>query len=618
MGSLLDLRGELPPKWECGLADRKGRTSHPRSHFISRLGLVIGLLFLLSACSGGAAREWLNAPDWSHGLPLQETRIGDPVAMTLDDDGGIYLLLVSAVNSQLAPKIVALNRQAEQVWEQTLPVALSQPDQPVILWDGQMLNLLWLSSNSLYQAQVDTAGNVVMEPHMLSGEEMVGDFDAAVAPNGQLTVWFAGPRRDAGLYALPIDNLIDEPVLVDADGVRPSLQYDFAGNLHASWAHYPSGYSDTTYFYAVYDGGVFEDGQETAVYRPQLKPTDIMTGPWLGMDNQQVYLAWNISVRTGPEAGKILTEYLTFPPGHPALLTGPQAIVVPGTADLDYVYEPEDGLAAGQRVLPIDVYPATTAVTDAALLTANQPPPEMAIAFDALIQYEFRKERGQIGILYLQNWQVNGYQLLSFTPNASVKPTLVSDADGHLYLTWMERADSGGFQVYFASTAPDLVEALSGITTGDLTRIARETIFGLLSGAVLSPILVALWTLLPMLMLYLTSILRRGQQEKRILVGTIISLSLAIAAYWVVKLATIPGIRSYVPFSAWIPGLPVWLQVPLQIGIPILATLTGIAAAWYFTYRRNSESILNFLFIFIAVDGLITMSIYGFQFYNVI
>ncbi len=579
---------------------------------------VVGLLFLLSACSNGAARWWLNAPDWSHGLPLQETRIGDPVALTLDDDGGVYLLVVTAVNSQLSPKIIALNRQGEQVWEQTLPIALSQPDQPVILWDGKALNLLWLSSSSLYQAQVDTAGNVVMEPRLLSGEEMVGDFDAAVAPNGRLTVWFAGARRDPGLYALPADNLTGEAVLVDADGIRPSLQYDNAGNLHGSWAHYPPGYGDTIYFYAMYEGGVFEAGRETAVYRSQPRPSDIMTGPRLGMDNQHVYLVWNTSVRTGPEAGKTLTQYLTFPPGHPALFSGPQAIIVPGTSDLDYAYEPDDGLAAGQRVLPIDVYPSTTAVTDAALLTTNQPAPEMAVAFDVLIQYEFRKERGQIGIMYLQNWQVNGYQLLSFTPNASVMPTIISDADGYLYLTWLERADSGGFQVYFASTAPDLVEALSGVTTGDLARISREAAFGLLSGAVLSPILVALWTLLPMLVLFITSILRRGQPGKRVFVGTIISLLLAIAVYWMVKLATIPSIRSYVPFSAWVPGIPVWLQAPLQIGVPIMTTLTGIAAAWYFTYRRKSDSILNFLFIFAAVDGLISMSIYGFQFYNVI
>ena len=121
-----------------------------------------------------------------------------------------------------------------------------------------------------------------------------------------------------------------------------------------------------------------------------------------------------------------------------------------------------------------------------------------------------------------------------------------------------------------------------------------------------------------MIVLYATSFLRRGQSGDGITIGTLVSMFLAGAVYWLVKLLTIPAIQTYVPFSAWVPGLPVWLQTPLQIGIPILTTLLGIFAAWYFTYRRNSESILNFLFIFAAVDGLLTMAVYGFQFYNVI
>ena len=121
-----------------------------------------------------------------------------------------------------------------------------------------------------------------------------------------------------------------------------------------------------------------------------------------------------------------------------------------------------------------------------------------------------------------------------------------------------------------------------------------------------------------MAVLFITAILRRGQPGKRVMAGTIISLLLATVVYWLVKLATVPGIRSYVPFSAWVPGIPVWLQAPLQIGIPILTTLIGIAVAWNVTYRRNSESILNFMLVFAAIDGLLTMAVYGFQFYNVI
>lgn len=323
-------------------------------------------------------------------------------------------------------------------------------------------------------------------------------------------------------------------------------------------------------------------------------------------------------MRTGPQAGKLLTNYIYFPPGQPEQVSAPQSVTVPAVAELDYGYTPEAGLMAGGRVLSIDGYPRTTAVTDAFLVTTSAPTPELAIAFDVIAQYEFRQERGQVGTLFLQNGAVNGYQLLSFTPDASVAPTLISDEAGQLYLTWLERGELGGFRIYFASTAPDMVQAMSDVTWGDVTRVSRETAFGLLSGAVLSPVLVALWLLLPMVVLYLTSILRRGQPGKRVMAGTIISILLAGAVYWAAKLITIPGIRSYVPFSAWVPGIPLWLQAPLQIGVPILTTLVGIVVAWYFTYRRDSESILNFLLVFAAVDGLLTMAVYGFQFYNVI
>jgi hypothetical protein len=583
-----------------------------------RLLVFVLSLFILTGCARGEARAWLKAPDWSHGVAIEETRIGDPVAMALDDEGMVYMLFVTAVNEQLSPKIVALNQQAERVWEKTLPVSLTQPDKPAIMWDGQVLHLFWLAGNSLYQTQMSQTGDLVAEPRLLSGEKVVDAFDVVLNPNGTLTVWYAGQRRDPGVFALLDGNLTGDAVLVDSEGVRPSLQYDNAGNLHASWAHYPPGYSDSYFFYAVYEAGVYEAGRETAVHEPLLKTTDIMTGPWLGLDKQQVYLVWNISVRTGPEAGKILTEYIYFPPGQPEQVSPPQSIAVPSVAELDYDYLPSTGMQAGERVLAINEYPRTTAVTESALIAASQSTQELVLAFDTMVQYEFRKERGQVGTLFLQDGAVNGYQLLSFTPDASVAPALLSDEAGHLYITWLERGELGGFQIYFASTNPDTIEALSGLTSGDMARISRDTGFGLLSGAALSPILVALWSLLPMIVVYLTSILRRGRTSKLVLVGTVLSLALATAAYWMVKLATIPGIRTYVPFSAWVPGIPVWLQAPLQIGVPILTTLTGIAVAWYFTYRRNSDSILNYILLFAAVDGLLTMAIYGFQFYNVI
>ncbi len=597
---------------------KKHRLNH--SVAISSLWL---LALLLSACSGAPAREWLKAPGWSHGLPVGETRISDPVTMALDDKGGIYLFSITAENKNLQPTVTALNRQAEIVWKRTLAIPLTQPDKPTIFWDGQALHLFWLSERALYQAQMDTSGNVIGPVQALSGPKMVDSYDVAMGTDGTLSVWYAGHRRDPGLYALSVGDLISEAVLVDAEGVRPSLQYDSVGKLHAAWSQYPPGYNQTWFFYAEYPDGAYQPGRETAVYAPAIKPTDILSGPWLGLDTQQVYLIWNVTVRTSPEAGASaspnLTEYLYFPQGQPDTSARPQAITAPSVSDLDFTYRPEGGLAAGLRVFPSQgPYPNTAAVRDVTLNTAPGPEQELALAFDVMVLHEFRKERGQIGAIFLQNGKLNGYQLLSFTPKASVDPAIVSDETRQLYLTWLERGEDGGFQVYFASTASDIQAALSRATWGDIGRIGRETIFGLLSGAVLAPVVVMLWLILPLLILFLTSFLRRRSEDKLTSPGTMISLLLAAAIYWGAKLLTIPGIGSFIPFAAWVPAIPTWLQAPLQIGVPVAITIAAIRVAWHFTYRRRATSLLYFAFLYAAVDGVLTMAIYGFLFYNLV
>ncbi len=579
---------------------------------------VLALAVILPACSGTAAREWLKAPGWSHGLPIGETSIADPVTIALDDDGTSYLFLITIENERPQPTVVALNRQAEIVWKHTLAIPLTQPDKPTIFWDGQALHLFWLSERVLYTAQMEPSGDVVGPVRALSGAKIVDSYAVVVDAQGAFTVWYAGQRRDPGLYALAGD-LTGSPTLVDPEGIRPTLKVDDSGTLHAVWAHYPPGFEATRFFYAAYSDGVFQPGQEVLVYEPLLSTTDHLVGPMLGLDAQQAYLIWNLSVRTGQEAGTNLTQYIHFPHGQPALMAGPETIIAPRIPDLEYTYRPESGLTAGPRVYPvIGQYPGTSAVTDVSLDLSSGPEAELALAFDVQTLYEFRKERGQVGVVFLQNGELTGYQLLSFTPEASVKPAIISDDAHRLYLTWLERGDVTGFQIYFASTAPDIQNALAGATWGDIVRIGRETIFGLLSGAVLSPIVVMLWLIFPLLVLFLTSFLRRRDEDRLTGLGTMISLLLAAAVYWGMKLLTIPGIGSFVPFAAWIPAIPTWLQAPLQIGVPALITMAAIRVAWYFTYRRQAASLLYFAILFAAVDGVLTMAIYGFLFYNLI
>ncbi len=584
---------------------------------LSALGLAI-LLLLLTACSPSPAREWLKAPGWSHGLPVAETRIGDPVPMALDDAGNVYLFLVTAENETSQPTIIALNRQAETVWKRTLAFPLSQPDKPTVVWDGRLLNLFWISDHRLYTAQMNTAGDIVGPVREISGGRVVDSYDTALDADGSLTVWYAGQRRSPGLYMLDGD-LAGEATLVDAEGIRPTLQYDETGALYAVWAHYPLGFEASFFFYAVYPDGKYEAGRETAVYQPYLATTDILIGPQLGLDQAEAYLIWNISVRTGPEAGKVVTQYIHFPKGEAAVITRPETIIVPSVSDLEYASEPDDGLTAGPRIFPVTgQYPGTPKVDNVALNGTAVPEQELALAFSVQALHEFRKTRNQIGTLFLQDGEPTGYQLLSYTSNASIDPAIISDEAGQLYLTWLERGKDGGFQVYFTSTAADMQKPLSSVTWGDVGRISRETLFGLLSGAVLAPVVVLLWMIFPLLALFATAFLRRKSDDALTHPGTIVSLLLAGAMYWGGKLLTIPGIGSFVPFSAWIPAIPTWLQSPLQIGVPLLITMIAIYLAWRLTYRRSVASLLYFAILVAAIDGVLTMAIYGFLFYNLI
>ena len=138
--------------------------------------------------------------------------------------------------------------------------------------------------------------------------------------------------------------------------------------------------------------------------------------------------------------------------------------------------------------------------------------------------------------------------------------------------------------------------------------------FGLLGGAVLVPVALV-WFIAPLVVLGLTSVIRR-KDVSLTNPGVIISLALAAAAYWVSKLTFMPTIQDYVPFSAWWPFIPPVLNIPLRLGVPILITGVALLVAWRFTYGRDRPSPFFLLLIYLVVDSVLTMAIYGVTFYG--
>jgi hypothetical protein len=573
------------------------------------LWVFLILTIVLSACVGQAETLWLKSPGWSRAKLVSTTKVGDPVPITFDDAGNIYIFLVSADNEFPILCVIAYDKHAAMIWDRCYTeIELNVPSQPQIVWDGKALQLFWISDNKLYNAQVDTLGHLISPVALLSDEVAVETYDVTANTSGSIALWFAGAQEDPGLYALPLDDVADQPILIDAEGVNPDLQFDDAGTLHIIWAHIPPGTGDKSFFYAAYPDGEFQPDRASSIAGARIVGTTLLEGPTLGLDGHNAYIFWTLTYFSGLEAGQSKTFYVSFPHSQSGLVSPVQYLNVPFSSSLTYQPFHESSLNAGDRVLLGPGHPGSGSYTTL-VATNSATEQELVIAFHARLEYLMRKTKSQISAVFLQDGVPTSYQQLSFTPSGSFYPAIHSDDEGQLYLTWLEKGELPGWIVYFASTAPEMEKNLSKLSSDDITRIVADTAFGLLTGALLIPI-GFIWFVPSMIVLTLTSRLR-GTTEGFTSIGAIVIFSLAMIVLWVTKLAILPGILEYVPFSAWIPSIPSWLHSPLRLIVPSLIGVLSLLVAWFYVQRKGNPSISVFMIIYSITDGILTMAIYG-------
>ncbi len=566
----------------------------------------------LSACSSyQVERLWLKAPGWSRAQLIDDTPIQQAVPIALDDAGGIYIFSIQEANGAHHPHVIALNRLAEVVWKCTIKVALVELGETQIHWDGKELVLFWLDEQSLYGARVDMSGSMRVAPTLLSGETVVNSFDVASDSNGSISVWHGGTRHEPGVYTLLFGDSSGERMLVDAKGIHPTVQYDHEGTLHAAWYTYLPLKVEPLLYYATYPDSVYRPEQQSVIAEVSpARSNNSIEGPWLAFDQKRVYLFSIEFTRTSRRAGLADLKYAHFPSGDPEGISDFNSIAVPRTNDLVYETLPEEGLIAGQRAsLMSGEYPRLVSPIGITINKAAEP--ELALALKAQIPYLRNDTRIQVGTLFLQDGALTTCQLLSFTPQSSLAPAIASDGARQLYLTWIERTeDMSSYHIYLASTASDIRQTLDLLTMGDVGRMAADTFFGLLQGAVYSLFAALIWLAAPALLLALTWRFRRDGHN---LVSrpSLISIGLALIAYWVGKLTTFASAYTYVPFSAWIPVIPSWLNIPLQLGVPTIIAVVALRAAWHYTERSATRSAALFVAIYAGVDGLFTMAVYS-------
>ena len=590
-----------------------------KSRFWIKAVTLLLSIWLLTSCSSGQESLWLKSPDWSRGIFIGNTGVVSPVSFVSSTDGSTYFFLTeqNEETSNTLFTLVRIRPDSEELDRFTLPLGEWQNvKQPEIVRDNTgELRLFWISNETLYTLVVSGEGAPVGEPVLLSGSDAVSSYDIAYASDGSITLWYAGSRRSPGIYALSEYDGTTPGVLIDPDGTLLRIRYDAQGRLHTAWAHYPFGYEQSEILYGVYDAASGEFST------PFLRVTSLDTGPStslddfaLGADNTNIYILWTTSVHTGPQSGVIQAKYVTFPIDASPQNRTPNPILAPTIYTLEFSDSAND-LKAGQRVsLQGLSVPTTDQIQDFRVNPISTG--EVVLAFRSPAEHLWRKTREQVNLLYFDNGDITAYQPLTFTSTVSTFPNVVNDRNGYVSLTWLEKQSSNLYAVYFASTSPQLSGKFNTVSFGETLNIVYTVLFGMLIGALLAPIAAAVWMLAPLAVLALFSFIRRILPNRINNFVSLAGLVAGVGVIWFIKLAILPLMMTYVPFSAWIPNIPELVGTILKILVPLLTLALSVFVAWHFTYRHGNNSSLYFILIYVAVDALITTSIYAVLIYG--
>ncbi len=587
-----------------------------KSRLFTGLKLVL-LAVVISGCSSLSQPSlWVKSEGWSRALILGQTSLAAPAPASVDEKGEVTILLFPKLENeedQYQPEIVILSKSGQIRSKTPVDLQISKPADAEIRYSNGHFTLFWLQNYQLNSIQISQDGQVLSESQLLSGDTRIYKFNVIDTPNGY-AIACSGGRDYPGVFILlgELDEL--QRIDIDPDGIRPVQYLDPAGQYHLGWIRYPSGYGDLEIYYLVSDLPEIDPAQRLLIQSSPLTPSIKITGPAMGFDRELGYFFWSKSIVSGMDAGSQTTFLQYFPLDHPEEVRPPMRISVPANQILDE--EPFYGgyFQVGERVLMSGSFPRTAFLDNISVLLSGNP--EMAFAFRSTSEFKWRDFRSQVNVAFIENGLVTSYQPISYTSTESNFPHLFQDQGQNLYLTWLEKEDST-FYAYLSTTDPAKREVLDYISAEDYFYLAAEGLFGILAGVVLSPFAAAVWGGAGLLAFVFNLILSQFQKPIYRKIGEYLSIAGGIYIFWWLKFGTLPGLNGgYVPFSAWIPKIPVVLEQPLVIGVPILIGLLSAVVAWSRTYRRGSGSAINFYLLYSGMDALLSCAIYGILIYG--
>jgi hypothetical protein len=208
----------------------------------------------------------------------------------------------------------------------------------------------------------------------------------------------------------------------------------------------------------------------------------------------------------------------------------------------------------------------------------------------------------QSATVHLQEGQIEGKEVVSATPGASLKPAVSVDGQGHLHLVWIDTAGFNHYRVIYASTAPQVGKVLNRITAGEVIDSVFSVGMGAISLVALVPF-VLLWALpsFVVLVIYSMATNESSLDERR----SVVVLAVAILLQMVMQVWTMAGAT-----EGWLGSLmPAGLR---DVGwlIPLLISGLAVGAMLLYLRRTENRTIFAGFLVYAGVNILLFILIY--------
>jgi hypothetical protein len=577
--------------------------------------LILGLgllVVILSGCQAATARSDRVETGWSRGENLGQAALNNRIGMAVSPQGDQLTLVwvrEDSSSGQHRLRLVQLDRAGQAQLSHDLAIETTNPEQvQIFLGQAGTVHIFWIDGlrgeRQLFYAQVDAEGALVTSPAVLSlSGASVSSYSLDQDERGETdSFWASREGQNVGLYHTHIaaDGQISaQSQPLNTEGFDPAVRSDREGRLHVVWYEEPE-FNEYKLRYAIYDATRNSLG-------PAIDLSSFPTGlgltahhPALGLTTTDAYVFWSLERRGGGRTEPMAESYwVSFPLGQADQASRPRDVNVSPLNHPDH-RTTLGGFDTGNWVVSTeDTLPSTFVYLPSPI---RSQPEMLPVAFS--VQLEGRTQSiVQIAVTLWAEGEMKGYQVAARTRTTSLRPVLAADQE-NLHLAWIDTAGFGQYDVFYASSSPEVRANLGRIMFSDIIAAVMNVAWGVAQAMSFVPIALV-WAFLPLLVVSVYAFIRAEDDMARR--GPRVVLAVAIVLYVAFKYLFRPNWLTQFPLPH---NTPPNVAATIMYSAPFAISMLAGLATYFYVKRREAASLFPTLAVFVGTDILLTLLIY--------